>query len=236
MFCLWGCNSLKEDNTNDTVKYHNENVSTAYVEEMINQCKGKTYDELITNTYDEQLIDYFKSLSGYAFHTLSSYVPFDTINTKYPIQCLRKSENGRIYAIYKTNKGLFYVFFINLVKESATFDYAFTYGTLMSKNLYSKDFENVLKGNTIEIAEEIEPAIKSLREIYESNVPIDEDNGLLYFTLLLNDGELCFTIDRKDNKIISKEFYRNYSFNHNDIFEIDPIFNIDLKDLPQSNG
>lgn len=238
--CLCGCGTgtVKDGTTAGNVGTTADGAVTeagenkaAYAESLAEKCSGKTYNELVKKQYGTQLISYFKGLGGYAFKSLSTYVSFNAINEKYPVECLRKAENGRMYAIYKTDKGLFYVFFVSVGSADAS-DYAFTYGTLMSRKLSSADFDSVSVGDSIEAAEKIEPAIKCIRDYYESAVPETEDNGLLYFTVLLSDGELVLTVDRKDNTITKKENFDKCSFNHNGIFEIDPICNIAPNDLP----
>ena len=160
--CLCGCGTgtVKDGTTagNDgttaggAVTEAGETQAAAYAESLAEKCSGKTYNELVTKQYGTQLITYFKGLGGYSFKSLSTYVSFNAINEKYPVECLRKAENGRMYAIYKTDKGLFYVFFVSVGGADAS-DYAFTYGTLMSRKLSAADFGSVSVGGSIEAAE-----------------------------------------------------------------------------------
>ncbi len=143
------------------------------------------------------------------------FVPYDAVNSEYPVECARKINNN-IYVLYETSEGgLFYVFF----NQNMNIKYT-SYAT---KRLSYNDFMVLKLGDSITKAEAIEPAIKTIKGFFISPEPPIED--FYYVTNhILTDGALriIYIKDYKNNdyiihKIIySPNFIIDTDENHSD--------------------
>ena len=108
-------------------------------------------------------------------------VSYDYINSKYPIECVRKN-NENIYVLYKTKEGgLFYVFF----NQNLNIKYT-AYAT---RKLSYNDFIGLKSGDSITEAEKIEPAISFIKANFITPNP-PKDNFYYITNHILTDGAL----------------------------------------------
>lgn len=209
------------------------NTDMSFVEKKIKTTEGKTLDKVITSEYDEQemLADLYLNCSIDIENLALSRPATDLteFNDRYPVECLRKSDDS-IYAVFKTKqKGYMYVFFKDNSKQNYTYR-GFFY---ITKNLTLKDFDTIQVGDIIETAYSIEPAIKSCVMVQREKLvsELDKDT-VLAINILATDGLFKVNYEVNSGLIESIEIRKNseiYSDKETDEFN----FRILEDDFPE---
>ncbi|MCL2512382.1 MAG: hypothetical protein FWF08_00655 [Oscillospiraceae bacterium] len=197
------------------------------------------YKELITKKYKEDdLVAEYINVS-FSSSLISNFITSEMINDSYPLECLRKLDNGNAYAVYQTEEGgNFYMFFTPFAEP---FENSYSYKcSVYSKDVKEyKDFKDIKKKDSISKVENIDPTVSSIKRINKNLAKKygEEDyDEYINVKLLLKDGVLLIVFVKKGNDYIIYEMHHFEDFKW-DITEIigfvEDVYPIDCTIFPQ---
>lgn len=127
-------------------------------EDILTRANTEPMDKLITTIYSEsQLFSAIHILNLY--NPMVSYQQYlDEIDTIAPIECIRKTSDETAYSIYKTEKGLVYLFFKNLYNRWVLYNSVY-----VQKSLSIEDFHAVSVLDTMDEVGIVDPAESEIK-------------------------------------------------------------------------
>ncbi|MCL2141182.1 MAG: hypothetical protein FWH42_05950 [Dehalococcoidia bacterium] len=130
--------------------------------EMISNASQKPHEQLITKTYSEKeafekrLVYYLADDPGVVSYFA---IGLSDLERDFPVECLRRTGEQKVYALYKTNEGgLIYTF----VEEGGRGEkgWVVTHSLYVKKALVKSDFDAVKKGDSIKKVNKIDPTVE----------------------------------------------------------------------------
>ena len=176
-------------------------------EKILARASRKDKSLLLTGTTPEEplcrqyLVECFNI---YVSHQPAELIGFDEA---FPVQCLRRIDEERLYTIHKTDGGAwFYAFFFASGPQ-----WLLSHTVVAEKSLYSKDFLTVKAGTTLEAVGRIDPAAARYQKLCtELPIPAGER---VYSIHLLRDGVIRLWLEKQaDGSLVvtEKEYYADF--------------------------
>ena len=180
--------------------------SAATVADILKRVNNNAdYREKLTVEYDKSIIPewypyiWLSGLSAYSCPKL------EEVNTKMPVELLRKSEESVYYAIYKIKGGgVLYLFF----QQSGAKDNILLWrGFYCEKALKRSDFLEVKEGFSSEMVEKIDPVAK-----YKYDYNFENENEIISLHMLLDGFAVIYYEKNSDGNDVVREivFYDDW--------------------------
>lgn len=179
--------------------------------------QSKSLDESIQTLYEEgDIVERYIDIQFYSA-LMSNSITLEAVNAAYPIECLRRVDDNRVYAVYKTYEGgFYYMFFWNAngelpeAENGATIGYYNLIGSVYMKNTLSyQDFGAIQMGDPILCVKELELAAG-----YYENHAKQKMYDTFWEKHVLRDGlfEICYhSSGGKEYKITDIQYYPDFT-------------------------
>lgn len=150
----WDVSKIEEGNKNTSSAFETE--QSKQTKEILNKSSKKNLETLITHSYPQKSI--IETVNFLCSDNMSTLL--NTLNEKYPVECLRTFQNSLDYVIYRLDEGGYlYVFFHGTSLKFA--DCIF----VVKKPLQKEDFSEIKEGSTLADVENIDPGVKLIHSI-----------------------------------------------------------------------
>ena len=164
--------------------------------------EGGRPDDYITTTYDAaDIVDNFAS-SCTIYKSMNSQWGANTADAYYPIECARKVDDNRFYAVYKINQGGYFYMFYQRYTDSYWGElspYILTNVSYLQNNRSYADYQSaVAEGAPLSMAEAIDPSWGFFAWRNRSG---NNPDGIVPVRQLLTDGVLMVIYKTDDENI-----------------------------------